>query len=120
MLLSATNTRDRLVSPNNPAGSIYPAPLLADILALCQKRGIWLILDETYRDFMPLDMDVPHHLFAKEDWQSSLIQLYSFSNPIVFPGIGLVPSLPAATSSPNWQKLLIIYRFVPLVWHSMP
>ena len=75
-----------LVSPNNPAGSIYPAPLLADILALCQKRGIWLILDETYRDFMPLDMDVPHHLFARDSWQSSLIQLYSFSKSYCLPG----------------------------------
>jgi aspartate/methionine/tyrosine aminotransferase len=75
-----------LVSPNNPAGSIYPAPLLAEILALCQKRGIWLILDETYRDFMPLDMDVPHHLFAEENWQSSLIQLYSFSKSYCLPG----------------------------------
>ncbi|MFZ9135334.1 MAG: aminotransferase class I/II-fold pyridoxal phosphate-dependent enzyme [Candidatus Puniceispirillaceae bacterium] len=33
-----------LVSPNNPAGRIYPAPLRAEILALCRRRGIWLIL----------------------------------------------------------------------------
>jgi aspartate/methionine/tyrosine aminotransferase len=31
-------------------------------------------------------MDVPHHLFAKDDWQSSLIQLYSFSKSYCLPG----------------------------------
>ena len=75
-----------LVSPNNPAGSVYPAPLLADIMALCKRRGVWLILDETYRDFLPLDRDVPHDLFAQDDWQSTLIQLYSFSKSYCLPG----------------------------------
>lgn len=75
-----------LVSPNNPAGSIYPAPLLAEILALCRRRGIWLILDETYRDFLPLDQDLPHQLFTEDDWQSTLIQLYSFSKSYCLPG----------------------------------
>ncbi|MBL6596636.1 MAG: aminotransferase [Candidatus Puniceispirillum sp.] len=75
-----------LVSPNNPAGSIYPAPLLAEILDLCRHRGIWLILDETYRDFLPLDQDLPHHLFAEDNWQSNLIQLYSFSKSYCLPG----------------------------------
>ena len=35
---------------------------------------------------MPLDMDVPHHLFARDSWQSSLIQLYSFSKSYCLPG----------------------------------
>jgi len=81
------NTRAvALVSPNNPAGSIYPPDLLLEIFKLCQSRGIWLILDETYRDFLPLDQDAPHHLFGEENWQDTLIQLYSFSKSYCLPG----------------------------------
>ena len=75
-----------LVTPNNPAGSIYPSSLLDEILSLCKRRQIWLILDETYRDFLPLDMDVPHNLFKRNGWQSNLIQLYSFSKSYCLPG----------------------------------
>ena len=75
-----------LVSPNNPAGSIYPPDLLLEIFKLCQARGIWLILDETYRDFLPTDQLTPHHLFAEDNWQDTLIQLYSFSKSYCLPG----------------------------------
>lgn len=75
-----------LVSPNNPCGTIYPAALLDDILALCQRRGIWLILDETYRDFLPLGLDRPHNLLAAANWRDNLIQLYSFSKSYCMPG----------------------------------
>ncbi len=40
-----------LVSPNNPTGAIYPPSLLEAIFKLCRDKGIWLILDETYRRF---------------------------------------------------------------------
>ena len=75
-----------LVSPNNPAGSIYPPNLLMEIFKLCQARKIWLILDETYRDFLPLDRATPHHLFAQNNWENTLIQLYSFSKSYCLPG----------------------------------
>ncbi|WP_332923765.1 aminotransferase [Candidatus Puniceispirillum sp.] len=83
-----------LVSPNNPAGTIYPPDLLAEILALCKAKGIWLILDETYRDFLPLGTGAPHNLFATEGWQDHLIQLYSFSKSYCMPGhrLGAVTS----------------------------
>ena len=84
--IRSTTRAIALVTPNNPAGSIYPASLLDDILALCKRRGIWLILDETYRDFLPLDIDIPHRLFAQDGWQSNLIQLYSFSKSYCLPG----------------------------------
>jgi aspartate/methionine/tyrosine aminotransferase len=67
-----------LVSPNNPGGVEYPAPLVAAFRDLCRARGIALILDETYRDFDARD-GAPHDLFADPDWDGTLIQLYSFS-----------------------------------------
>ena len=75
-----------IVSPNNPCGAIYPATLLDDLFSLCQQRGIWLILDETYRDFMPMNSDRPHDLLHRDGWQDTLIQLYSFSKSYCLPG----------------------------------
>ena len=75
-----------IVSPNNPCGAVYPPALLDGLFRLCQAKGIWLILDETYRDFLPLDAAYPHDLFHHEDWQRTLVQLYSFSKSYCMPG----------------------------------
>jgi len=85
-----------IVTPNNPTGAIYPAALLADLLALCRDKGIWLILDETYRDFLPPGADRPHDLFPDPLWQDNLIGLYSFSKSFCIPG----HRLGAVTASP--------------------
>src|SRR5690606_31096602 len=53
-----------LVSPNNPTGAIYPAELLTEIFGICRERGVWLILDETYRDFIASGSGRPHELFS--------------------------------------------------------
>ncbi|TVQ53420.1 MAG: aminotransferase [Rhodobacteraceae bacterium] len=67
-----------LVTPNNPTGAEYPPALLDALFDLCRARGIGLILDETYRDFLSEDR-APHGLFAREGWSDTLIHLYSFS-----------------------------------------
>lgn len=74
-----------LISPNNPTGAIYPAETIARFYALCRARGLWLILDETYRDFLP-DATAPHALFADPDWGQTLVDLYSFSKAYCVPG----------------------------------
>lgn len=68
-----------LTSPNNPTGAVYPPKLLHWFLEECRRLGIALILDETYRDFIPPDQDRPHFLFDDEAWSDTLIHLYSFS-----------------------------------------
>ncbi|GGD11471.1 aminotransferase [Aureimonas glaciei] len=75
-----------LVTPNNPTGAIYPPSLLAEVFALCQRRGVALILDETYRDFLPPGDAAPHGLFARPGWQETLVGLYSFSKSYAIPG----------------------------------
>lgn len=75
-----------VVTPNNPTGATYPGGLLQELLQLCRARGIWLIVDETYRDFLPLDGGAPHGLFALPDWQDNLVGLYSFSKSFCIPG----------------------------------
>lgn len=71
-----------IVSPNNPTGAVYPAGLLYEIFAACRDAGVWLIVDETYRDFT----EERHGLLIRDDWQDTLIQLYSFSKSFCIPG----------------------------------
>ena len=75
-----------LVSPNNPTGAIYPADIITSFAALCRRRGLWLILDETYRDFLPAQSVPPHRLFGDPDWADVLVHLYSFSKSYCIPG----------------------------------
>ncbi|WP_411034780.1 aminotransferase [Shinella sp. BYT-45] len=75
-----------LVSPNNPTGAVYPPDLLSAVYDLCAARGIWLILDETYRDFLPEGAGRPHDLFGRKGWEDTLIGLYSFSKSFCIPG----------------------------------
>lgn len=74
-----------LVTPNNPTGAVYPGAVLKDIFDLCRKAGVWLILDETYRDFLPED-ERPHDLLSVAGWEENLILLYSFSKSFCIPG----------------------------------
>ena len=85
-----------LVSPNNPTGAIYPPQDLADILTLCHDRGIWLILDETYRDFIAAHQ--PRHNLLAHQGRERLILLYSFSKAYCIPGhrLGAICTSPDA------------------------
>jgi aspartate/methionine/tyrosine aminotransferase len=85
-----------LVTPNNPTGAVYPAEVIAAFAALCRRRGIVLVLDETYRDFLPGD-EPPHALFADPAWHERLVHLYSFSKSYCVPGhrVGAIVAGPA-------------------------
>ena len=67
-----------LVTPNNPTGAIYPPEAIEGFHRLAREAGLALVLDETYRDFLPGD-GPPHGLFARPDWDETLVHLYSFS-----------------------------------------
>ena len=75
-----------LVSPNNPTGAVYPGTVLRAIFEICRERGIWLIVDETYRDFLADGSAAPHRLFADSRWQDNFMGLYSFSKSFCIPG----------------------------------
>lgn len=51
----ALTPRTRMViadSPSNPSGAVIPPDEFAKILALCQRRGVWLLSDECYSHFV--------------------------------------------------------------------
>lgn len=93
-----------LVSPNNPTGAVVPPAMIARIAGLCRDAGAWLVLDETYRDFLSEaaprsqsaagasresvrhDASPPHQLFQDSAWRDGVIHLYSFSKAYCVPG----------------------------------
>lgn len=86
-----------LVTPNNPTGAVAPPGLIARCAALCRAAGAWLVLDETYRDFLPAGQSPPHALFQESAWRDGVIHLYSFSKAYCVPGhrVGAIAAGPA-------------------------
>jgi aspartate/methionine/tyrosine aminotransferase len=66
-----------LVTPSNPTGAVTPPELLEKLYRLAADRGIALVLDETYADFIP-GVSPPHHLLTDSGWGDHLIQIMSF------------------------------------------
>lgn len=88
------------VSPSNPTGVALPEAVLGALLDLCEARGVALVLDETYRDFLPPGRAAPHRLFERE-WRDALVSLSSFSKSLAVPGhrLGTVLAGPAVRSA---------------------
>lgn len=74
-----------LVTPNNPTGAVYPRETIHAFYEVAKRHGIALILDETYKDFLP-PCERPHDLFADPTWRGTLVHLYSFSKVFALTG----------------------------------
>lgn len=37
-----------LNSPNNPSGAMYARDFIAEVVALCEKKNLWLVMDDLY------------------------------------------------------------------------
>ncbi|TDR85314.1 aminotransferase [Enterovirga rhinocerotis] len=92
-----------LVTPNNPTGAEYPTELIAQFHDLCRRRGAWLIVDDTYRDFRR----TPHapHSLATRAWPEDVIGLYSFSKGYAVPGHRLGAIMASASLAPQILKV---------------
>ena len=74
-----------LISPNNPTGAVYPPATIHAFFELAKKHRIALLLDETYKDFLP-EAARPHELFSDPSWRGTLVHLYSFSKVFALTG----------------------------------
>ena len=74
-----------LISPGNPTGNIMTPDRLAEFAALAARCDIVLLIDETYRSFVPGD-DAPHELFTSNAWRDHVVSLHSFSKDLAIPG----------------------------------
>jgi aspartate/methionine/tyrosine aminotransferase len=102
-----------LVTPNNPTGAVYPPSLIADFAALAREAGIALIIDETYRDFLPDGVDAPHKLFAGSTWRDTVVHLYSFSKAYAVPGWRLGALVAGETVQAQIGKVLDSLQICP-------
>lgn len=102
-----------LITPNNPTGAVYPPDVIASFAALCRRRGIWLIVDETYRDFLPEGQDRAHDLFAEPSWMECVIQLYSFSKAYCVPGHRLGAVVAGESLVRQFMKVLDCLHICP-------
>jgi aspartate aminotransferase len=61
-----------LNSPNNPSGAVYPEELVASIVDYCERKGIYLIMDDIYHKLV-FDNNVapPVYNYTKEDIENS-------------------------------------------------
>jgi aspartate/methionine/tyrosine aminotransferase len=102
-----------LITPNNPTGAVYPPALIARFAELCAKRGVWLILDESYRDFLPETALPPHALFTDPSWRDRIIHIYSFSKAYCVAGhrTGAIVTGPAVRTELN--KVLDTMQICP-------
>ena len=112
-LLDPTVRAIVLITPNNPTGAVYSPAVIASFAALCRRRGIWLIMDETYRDFLPEGQDRAHELFAEASWTESVIQLYSFSKAYCVPGHRLGAVVASEALVRQFMKVLDCLHICP-------
>ncbi len=112
-LLDARVKAILLVTPNNPTGAVYPPATIRAFAELCRDRGIALILDETYRDFLPDGVAAPHDLFVDTEWREVLIHLYSFSKAYAVPGWRLGALVAGAARQAQIAKVLDCVQICP-------
>ncbi len=70
-----SSTRAIIVnSPNNPSGAIYSPELIEKIVALCERKGIFMICDDIYHKLVFDHREAPPAWrFSKKDMDSSNI-----------------------------------------------
>jgi aspartate/methionine/tyrosine aminotransferase len=74
--------------------------LIASFTKFAEEQKIALIVDETYRDFLP--PGAPHRVF-ESSWRSNFVHLFSFSKSYCLPGhrLGAIVAAPELLSQVN-------------------
>ncbi len=80
--------RTRMViadSPSNPSGAVIPSDEYAKVLAVCQRKGVWLMADECYSHFTYGDAK-PFSIASIPGSKNGLIVIGSFSKTFAMTG----------------------------------
>lgn len=82
-----------LCNPNNPTGKIIPPTLLLRLISRCQERGIRVVLDECFQDFL----EQPHMytLVPRLEEFPHVVILKAFTKIYAIPGLRLGYALSA-------------------------
>jgi aspartate aminotransferase len=61
-----------LNSPNNPSGVMYPADFVAEMVAFCEKKNLWLVMDDLYNRLVFDGKKAPNPFaYAKQEGEHS-------------------------------------------------
>ncbi|MEW6510682.1 MAG: pyridoxal phosphate-dependent aminotransferase [Bacteroidota bacterium] len=61
-------------SPNNPSGVVYPEALIAELVEFCERKGIYLIMDDIYHKLVfDGTTAVPAYRFTTKDIESTRV-----------------------------------------------
>ncbi len=75
-------------SPNNPSGAMYSEEFIADVVQFCEKKDIWLIMDDIYHRLI-FDGRKPVNCFKyakKQDENSKIILVNGVSKQYAMTG----------------------------------
>ncbi|MDD3765910.1 MAG: histidinol-phosphate transaminase [Eubacteriales bacterium] len=72
-----------LANPNNPTSRIIPKNLLLKILDYCQEKGIYVVIDEAYADFVSVDISAVKYISK----YANVIILRTLSNYFALKGL---------------------------------
>ena len=76
-VVQAVSSRTRAIivnSPNNPSGVIYSEEFIAEIVDLCERRNIYLIMDDIYHKLVfDGKKPVPAYRYTRKDIESTRI-----------------------------------------------
>jgi aspartate aminotransferase len=77
-----------LNSPNNPSGIMYPAEFVAEMVEFCEKKNLWLVMDDLYNRLVFDGQKAPNpYDYATQDVsQSKLIVVQGVSKMYAMTG----------------------------------
>jgi aspartate aminotransferase len=77
-----------LNSPNNPSGIMYPADFVAEMVEFCEKKNLWLVMDDLYNRLVFDGQKAPNpYDYAKQDpAQSKLVVVQGVSKMYAMTG----------------------------------
>lgn len=87
-----------VTTPHNPTGTVLSRGQLDSLIQLAERHGLWLLVDETYRDMDPDPLPVAASLSARA------ISVCSMSKSYGLPGLRLGW---AVTQDPQMQERLL-------------
>lgn len=81
-------------NPNNPTGTIYNKENLLGLAEIARKKGLYIISDEVYKDFVYGDTKKIFSLAERPEYRDRVIRLYGFSKAYAMTGwrIGYIHS----------------------------
>jgi len=76
-LIGAITSKTKLIllnSPNNPSGMLFSEQLISEIVELCERKGIYLLMDDIYQQFVFDGLKMPvGYSFTENDVDKSRI-----------------------------------------------